>query len=135
MKYGLCTACRYFREDVKTPFIREPKHCQCPQLAEWFSSAQGGFISGTDIIHCDYFRQHDYMTGDVLIKLPKGGFVSYVITKKRKEAGYYYLTDNSKNIKIINGDIVDVTKHRLKRLEKNHQGCDSDFECTDGCPF
>lgn len=122
MKYGLCKACKYFVESRKTELERWPNHCKNEALQDYFG-IYDGFISGTDIFACDYFEQHDKYCGDVLIHLKKGGCVSYVKTRERKEKQQYILTDNSKNIKEF---FEDDKKHEFKpkggavHMEKNH---------------
>lgn len=130
MRYALCHSCKYFIENVKTPYERKPNHCVHPEVSVLFGLDAGGFISGTDIFHCDYFEQHDAMCGDVLFHL-KGGKISYVVPNDRKKRQQYILTDNSKNIR----EIYERKQSKTRHVEENHQGDDSHSFGLDGCPF
>lgn len=98
MKYNLCHSCMYYESEIKTPFLREPARCTQSEVIPLFGSVAGGFISGIDVMHCDYFTQYPASYGDVAVELTKGGIVGYVIPKERKEKKMFVLTDNSKNV-------------------------------------
>lgn len=80
-----------------------PKSCLRPELSEIFGAESGGFVSGTDIIHCSFHTMHPPFHGDVLIRIDYKYSVSYVLTQPRnfKLIRCPKLYDNSKNIKII----------------------------------
>ena len=124
--YGLCKSCIYYRDEYKTPTRRSPKHCVHPDVASVFGEGVNGFITGIDIFRCDYHEMHDKYCGDVLIKTKRGGLISYVNTKERKENKQFKLTDNSKNIKIV---------YEQNKLEDRNKGRNSRSIGSDGCPF
>lgn len=138
MKYNLCKSCKYYEDDIKTPFLRHPKHCTHPQLADYFSLDVGGFIHGIDIFHCDCFLQSSPECGDYFIEL-ENGYVSWVIPRERQERGIYCLTDNSQNIKEVKpkkkiyGKIK--PKPRCSHLEEMDSSGDSDSFGTSWCPY
>lgn len=132
MRYNCCSSCQYYREEYKTPELRLPRHCVHPEVSEMFGVNAGGFISSIDIFHCDYYFQYDSFCGDVLIKLKKGGIISYVVPNVRKKLHIYQLTDNSQNIKTIYSN---EQKHKSRHMEKNSKGSHCSPFGTDGCPF
>lgn len=101
MKYNLCSSCMYFQPRMLTEQSSIPKSCNHPKLEKWFSPDNGGFISGTDIIHCDYHTQYPAIYGDVML-VSEEASISYVLTKARefKTIRVPKLYDNSKSIKI-----------------------------------
>lgn len=133
MRYCLCHSCVYFHEEYKTPTFHLPKHCSNPHVASYFGASNGGFINGIDIFFCDYFTMHSSLCGDVVLKTKKGGVISYVIPKKRKEEKKYYLSDNSKNIR----EIYDNEKQKRKsvRMEDDYQSINSHPYGLAWCPF
>lgn len=101
MKCNLCDACVFNQPLYITPKFREPRHCSSPFLADVFGSESGGFIIGTQIIHCDFFISRTPFAGDVMFKFPDGRTCSYIVTKKHNGQGV--LSDSTnQNIKIIN---------------------------------
>lgn len=102
MKYNLCSACVSFQPHLLTEDKSIPKSCLCPELSDILGPDSGGFPSGCDIIHCDYFVQHDAFFGDVALRDSSGRLVSYVLTQARnfKLIRCPKLYDNSKNIRI-----------------------------------
>ena len=137
--YGLCKSCVHYRDDVKTPFLREPKHCSHPDMIEFFGVSVGGFYSGIDIFACSYHQQYDANCGDVRIINPKGGITSYVITKERKQKRQYMLQNNEQNIRDIqltpNPKIRNEYSKETHPVDKNYSCRDSDTfrssRCTD----
>lgn len=103
MKCNLCDACVFNEPLLITSACREPRHCSSPFLGDVFGLDCGGFIVGTQIVHCDYFIQRNPYAGDVMLKFPHGYSVSYIQTKLHKGLGR--LSDSTnQNIKIINYD-------------------------------
>lgn len=106
MKYNLCSACVNFQPRLLTEEKSIPKSCLCDVLHDVFGADAGGFPSGCDIIHCDFFIQHAPFDGDVALRDSSGHYVSYVLTSARnfKLVRCPKLYDNSKNIKIYEID-------------------------------
>lgn len=100
MRYSLCTSCMYFQPRILNEDRSIPKSCTHPELVKWFSPDNGGFISGTDIIHCDFHKQYPLNFGDVALVSERGS-ISYVLTKSRdfKNIRCPKLYDNTKSIK------------------------------------
>lgn len=114
MKYNLCSACVYFQPKLLTEEKSVPKSCNRDELFDLFGAESGGFPSGCDIIHCDFFCQFPAMYGDVALRDCKSRMVSYVLTQARnfKLIRCPRLYDNSKSIKIH-----DIEKRRTDELE------------------
>ena len=103
MKYNLCSACVYYQPRLLTEECSVPKSCLREEFSDVFGPTSGGFPSGCDIIHCDYFTQHPVFYGDVALRDSSGRVIfSYVLTQARnfKLVRVPKLYDNSKNIKI-----------------------------------
>lgn len=128
----LCQYCEYFKDEIKTPLIRQPKHCTKPENRDTFGLDAGGFITGTDIFHCDFFSQHHALCGDVAIITNKGGIISYVDKKRRKKLGLYGYNDNSKNINIVDEHGRQFQSHIVAQNLKNR---DSGTFGAPWCPF
>ena len=101
-----------------------PKHCAHPDVAPYYGAGVGGFTTGIDIFYCEYHQMHSPYCGDVALKTKRGGIISYVIPKKRKENKQFYLSDNKQNIKEIY-DTKDPKRRRQDRLAYDNQGFDS----------
>lgn len=102
MKFCLCSACRFFQPLLLTEEKRIPKSCLRAEYADIFGPDSGGFPSGCDIVHCDYFVQYDPFTCDVILRDQYGYMVGYVLTQARnfKLIRCPKLYDNSKNVKL-----------------------------------
>lgn len=102
MKYNLCSACIYFQPHLLTEEKSIPKSCLREEYHDVFGPDSGGFPSGCDIIHCDYFVQHDAFCSDVILRDEHGFMVGYVLTQARnfKLIRCPKLYDNSKNVQI-----------------------------------
>lgn len=120
MTYNLCHSCKYYHEEMRTPSYRIPKHCSNP-FVRTFSLENGGFITGIDIFYCEYHLMYHPHCGDVVIRTKKGGLISYVNKKERKEKKQFYLSDNSQNIKQI-FDYGDEKQRKPIRLEEDFEG-------------
>lgn len=130
---NICASCVWFREEVRTPAYRCPKHCAHEAVMEYFGVESGGFISGIDVFTCDYHVPYHYYCGDVIIKTKKGGFIAYVNRKQRKEKKQWKLTDNSKNCKVFYDK--KSARNESRRMEKTAKGSDSGSFGATWCPF
>lgn len=135
MSYRLCYSCKWFVDEYKTPMERHPKYCKHPELSAFVGLETGGFISGTDIFHCDYFEQYPWQFGDVSYQTEKGGILAYVIPNDRKKRQQYILTDNSKNIKQLKEKSNGKKRNKSQCLGEDNQGNNSSSFGASWCPF